>query len=108
MFKKLATVCMPLLFMVTLVQGEDQVQLGPPDHCIKGDFHLLDHYHKDAPSPEGKNFRECTSWQSSSCCTHALADDLYRLASSEGIYNFTYDLCGSLSPSCAEYFKVLS
>ena len=108
MLNKLIAVFLTLLFVVVLVQGQDQVRRGPPDYCIKGVYHLLDHYHKDAPSPEENNFPECTSWQSSSCCTYELANDLSQLATHEGIYNFTYDLCGSLSPGCAQYFKVIS
>lgn len=108
MFDKKVIACLTLLFIVVLVQGQDQVQPGPPDKCFRGDYHLLDHYHKRIPSPEGNNFPECTSWQSSSCCTHALANDISRLELHQGLYNFMYQVepCGSLSPECARYIKV--
>ena len=109
MFDKFIIVCLTLLFLVAfIVRGQDQVQRGPPDYCIRGEYHLLDHYHKDAPSPEENNFPECTSWQNSSCCTRDLAVDLYRLADHQGLCNFSYDLCGALSSECAQYFKVKS
>ena len=108
MFDKTIAVSLAFSFIVVWVQGQSQVQRGPPDHCIKGEYHYLDHYHKAAPSPEENDFSECTSWQNSSCCTHALADDLSRLATHQLLYNFTFDYCGSLSIECARYLKVKS
>ena len=88
------------------VGGQDLVQPGPPEFCHKGDFHLEDIYHKDSPSPEDRNFPECTSWQESSCCTHALADEMYRSGNGVGLYNFSWAHCGELSQECADYLKV--
>ena len=52
MFDKFSIICLTLPFVVVLVQGQDQVQRGPPDFCIRSEFsHFLDHYYKDAPSP---------------------------------------------------------
>ena len=97
-----------LLFLVVLVKGQDQVQRGPPDRCFKGLYHLYDHFHKDVPSPEVGNFPECTSWQKLSCCTADLANELSRVGSHHGLYNYSYDLCNGLSPECAKYAKVFS
>ena len=108
MFDKTIAVSLALLLVVVWVQGQAHVQRGPPNHCIKGEYHYLDHYHKDVPSSEENDFPECTSWQNSSCCTRALADDLSRLATHQLLYNFTFDHCGSLSPECARYLKVKS
>ena len=88
------------------VQGQDLVQPGPPEFCHKGDYHYDNLYHKDSPSPEDKDFPECTSWQESSCCTHALADEVSRFADGVGLYNWSQTHCGSLSQRCAEYFRV--
>ena len=89
------------------VQGQDLVQPGPPEFCPKGDFHYDNLYHKDSPSPEDKDFPECTSWQHSSCCTYALADEVSRFANGAGLYNLSRTHCGPLSQGCAEYHKVL-
>ena len=106
----LVTVSLTLLLVVVSpgMQGQDLIQPGPPDFCFKGDDHVLDHFHKDAPSPEENDFPECTSWQESSCCTHALADELSRFSKALGdrLYNFTVGQCGSLSQECAQYIRV--
>ena len=102
-------VCFALLDQI-LVQGQEQnhVQPGPPDFCIKNDFHVKDQYHKDAPSPETNALQTCQSWQNLSCCTNTLTVTLSSLNNSQGIYNFTYDLCGTLSPNCAKFMRVSS
>ena len=97
-----------LLSMVLWVQGEipkGYIQPGPPDFCHKGPFHVEDAFHKDTPSPEDSSFQECLSWQDLSCCTHALTVEIQR-HENQGLYNWTYDTCGSLSPECAKYLKV--
>ena len=109
MFDKLFITCLTLLFMVVtvvFVEGQDQVQPGPPDYCIRSENHFFHHYHKDTPSPEGNDFRECTSWQNSSCCTHALADDFSSLATQQGVYSFSFAHCEPVSSKCARYLKV--
>ena len=67
------------------VQGQDLVQPGPQEFCYKGDSHLEDLYHKDSPSSEDKDFPEYSSWQQSSCCTHALADEASTFAHGFGL-----------------------
>ena len=94
-----------LLFLVVLVEGQDQVQRGPADHCFKGDFHLYDYFHKDTPSPEVGNFPEYTSWKNLSCCTSDLANELAQLARHQGLYNYTFDLCNGFSSECTKYMK---
>ena len=107
MFDKFSIVCLTLPFVVVLVQGQDQVQRGPPDFCFSSEIsHFLDRYHKDTPSPEENNFPECTSWQNFSCCTHALADDLSRVTTQQGLYNIRFDRCAPVSQECARYLKV--
>ena len=62
-----------------------------------------DRYHKDNPLREVGTLQTCTSWQNLSCCTHALTVALNHLNLSMGLYNFSHDLCGTLSPRCAEF-----
>ena len=87
-----------LLVTVTLVQGE-LVTPGSPDFCLEGPFH------KDAPSPEEDQFHECLSWQNEACCNLQLSMSIERHKAVE-LYNYTWDLCGILSPECEEFIKV--
>ena len=73
---------------------------GPPDTCLTGP------YHKDVPSPEEEGFDECLSWQNKTCCTVEVAkiiDD----HKAEGLYNYSWDLCGPLSQECEVFIKVI-
>ena len=95
-----------LLVLVLSVQGEEEVvEPGPPDFCSKTSFHRYDQFHKDAPSAEMGDFRECSSWQNFSCCTQALTEAIGR-DMFMGLYNWSYSLCGNLSTPCAEYIRV--
>ena len=82
------------------VDDVEQMMPGPPDFCLEGPFH------KDTPSPEEEDFTECTSWQNLACCTIDLAESI-RVSKAVGLYNYSWDLCGPLSPECEEYIKVL-
>ena len=66
---------------------------------------INDHYNKDVRLPEGSDFPECQSWKESSCCTHALVEIVSR-SKTLALYNFSKDLCGTISPACAEYLVV--
>ena len=94
-----------LLLSVMMVLGEHLVQPGPPDFCIKDSSRQNDKYHKAVPSPEMGELRNCSAWQNLSCCTQALAEDLSRNPFM-GLYNWSHNVCGSLSPKCAEFMKV--
>ena len=100
-------ICLILLLLEVFVQGEELIQPGPPDVCFKTkSYHINDRYHKDVPSPQGSDFPECQSWKESSCCTRALAEELSSRSKTLEIYNFRKDLCGTISPPCAEYLRV--
>ena len=72
----------------------------------RSSYTTLMKYHKDVPSPEESDLPECQSWKkSSTCCTHDLTVALNQ-SKTVGLYNFTHDLCGSLSPECAQYLRV--
>ena len=91
-----------LILLVTsaLVQGQEVVQPGPPDVClVEGPFH------KDVPSPEEEQFHECLSWQNEACCNLQLSMSIDR-HKAVGLYNYSWDLCGTLSPQCEEFIKV--
>ena len=96
---------MILLVLVLSVQGQEVVQPGPPDFCIKTSFHRNEQYHKDVPSTEMAEFSECSSWQNLSCCTQALTESIGR-SMFMGLYNWSYNLCGNLSTACAKYMRV--
>ena len=72
---------------------------GPPDVCLEGPFH------KDVPSPEEEEFHECLSWQDEACCNLELSMTIDR-HKAVGLYNYSWDLCGTLSPACEEFIKV--
>ena len=82
-----------------LVQGQSVVRPGPPDTCLEGPFH------KDVPSPEEEQFDECLSWQNEACCNLELSMSIDR-HKAVGLYNYSWDLCGTLSPECEEFIKV--
>ena len=81
------------------VQGDGSVQPGPPDFCLQGPFH------KSTPGPEEEEFSECLSWESNACCNVALSESISR-HKAVGLYNYSWDLCGTLSPQCEEFIKV--
>ncbi len=72
---------------------------GPPDVCLEGPFH------KDVPSPEEEEFHECLSWQDEACCNLELSKTINR-HKAVGLYNYSWDLCETLSPACEEFIKV--
>ena len=106
-FCKLKMYVICLTFSVFfLVVGEELIQPGPPESCFKTSFHVNDQCHKDVPSPEGSHFPECQSWKESLYCTLALAETLSNKGKAQGLYNFSHELCGNISPGCAEYLRV--
>lgn len=72
---------------------------GAPDYCLDGPFH------KATPSPESEDFDECLSWQSEACCT-AEVPRIIDLHKAVGLYNYSWDLCGTLSQECETFIKV--
>ena len=72
---------------------------GPPDTCLAGPFH------KDVPSPESEEFDECLSWQSKACCNVEVPRTIDR-HKAVGLYNYSWDLCGTLSQECETFIKV--
>ena len=82
-----------------LAQGQSVVRPGPPDTCLEGPFH------KDIPSPEEEQFDECLSWQNEACCNLELSMTIDR-HKAVGLYNYSWDLCGTLSAECEEFIKV--
>ena len=92
-------ISLSLLATAALVQGQEVVQPGPPDFCLEGPFH------KDVPSPEEEQFHECLSWQNEACCNLQLSMTIDR-HKAVGLYNYSWDICGTLSPQCEEFIKV--
>ena len=105
MSHKFFIISVTLLLSVMMVLGEHLVQPGPPDFCIKDSTRQNDKYHKDVPSPEMGDLRNCSAWQNLSCCTQTLAEDLSRNPTMD-IYNWSYSVCGAISNECAEFMKV--
>ena len=95
----MAVVPLIALLSLWLVQGDGFVQPGPPDFCLQGPFH------KTTPGPEEEEFTECLSWQNNTCCNVALSESISR-HKAVGLYNYSWDLCGTLSPQCEEFIKV--
>ena len=93
------TILLSLWLSPVVVQGTTFVQPGPPDSCLQGP------YHKNTPSREEEEFRECLSWQNSSCCNVALSASISQHNAVQ-LYNYSWDLCGVLSPECEEFIKV--
>ncbi len=72
---------------------------GPPSTCLSGPFH------REIPSPEEAVFDECLSWQKKACCN----TEVPRIIDNHkavGLYNYSWDLCGTLSQECEEFIKV--
>ena len=87
--------------------GQELIRPGPPNFCfMTKSFHVNVQYHKDVPSPEGSDLPECQSWKESSCCTLALTETLSGRNKTQGLYNFSHELCDPISPRCAEYLRV--
>ena len=95
----MALVLLSALVSSWLVQGDGFVQPGPPDFCLQGPFH------KTTPGPEDEEFSECLSWENNACCNVALSESISR-HKAVGLYNYSWDLCGALSPQCEEFIKV--
>lgn len=93
------------VFPIIVVWGHqhdtEYVQPGPPSFCLKGP------YHKPSPSIEDQDeFQECLSWsQDVSCCNINLTESI-NLYKARELYNYTWDVCGSLSPQCEKFVKV--
>ncbi|GFR72375.1 folate receptor gamma-like [Elysia marginata] len=63
---------------------------------------MLGMHHKSSPSPEkGLTSKICSPWAARSCCTEETALDIH---TDPTWLNFDWNHCGSLSPSCREYF----
>ncbi len=86
-----------LLVSFCLATGEEYSSPGAPDVCLEVPFH------KDTPSTEELN--ECVSWQDEACCNTALTMTIDN-HKAVGLYNYSWDLCGTLSPECEEFIKV--
>ena len=95
----MAVVPLIALLSLWLVQGYGFVQPGAPDFCLQGPFH------KTTPGPEEEEFTECLSWQNNACCNVALSESIRR-HKAVGLYNYSWDLCGTLSQQCEEFIKV--
>lgn len=74
-------------------------QPGPPDFCLEGPYHI------ETPHPESQEFDECLSWQSKACCTVEVPMIIDR-HKAVGLYNYTWDHCGTLSQECETFIKV--
>ena len=90
-----------LLVSLCLVTGDEFNSPGAPDVCLEGPFH------KATPSPEEEDFHECLSWQNEACCNLELSMTIDRHMA-EGLYNYSWDLCGPLSQECEEFIKVMT
>ena len=88
-----------LLPAPTKQQQQVFVTPGPPDKCLAGP------YHKSVPSPEEEEFDECLSWQNKACCNVAVPRTIDN-HKAYGLYNYSWDLCGALSPACETFIKV--
>ena len=91
-----------LLSIVLCAQGEISeayIQPGPPDFCHRGSYHIM------LKTRSIKTPHRPKTAVSRSACTHALTVEIQR-HENQGLYNWTYDTCGSLSPECAKYLRV--
>ena len=104
MFEHKSIVFLSFLILLALraeAARENDLIPGPPSYCLSGP------YHKDTPSSgENGEFQECRSWDNGdSCCSVATTESI-RLHKAWELYNYTWDLCGALSPECEKFIKV--
>ena len=91
-----------LILIASWAEGAvERDQPGPPSYCLRGP------YHKDAPSFEdNEEFQECRSWEREHSCCKVATTESIRLHKARELYNYTWDLCGALSPECEKFIKV--
>jgi len=65
--------------------------------CIKG------MYHKNQPSLESSEYKQCHSYKDSTCCTARFTADLAENRT-KNLYNHTWDHCGLLSAKCLSFW----
>jgi folate receptor len=70
-------------------------------HEVKG-VCLTNERHKSQPGPEDDSYKGCLVFKNSSCCKSDFANQL-ALPVVKGVGNFSWTLCGNLSPKCQEY-----
>ena len=63
----------------------------------------LQYYHKEDPSPEGKEFTECHPYKDSSCCHEATVTTPAAINKAYGA-GYEWDRCGALSQACERFF----
>ena len=98
-FNRYMILMIVVLSLEKLAAGNNFETPGPPNICLEGP------YHKDVPSPEEEDFHECLSWKNETCCNIELSMIIDR-HKAVGLYNYSWDVCGTLSQECEEFIKV--
>jgi folate receptor len=88
-------------FFDTNNNPNDQVtaalNMSKPDVCG------LDFFHKDAPSAESDDMRECHPWKNHACCHADTVSSVDKIRESYGA-GYEYDRCGPMSQACERFF----
>jgi len=63
----------------------------------------LQYFHKNAPSAESDDMRECHPWKNSACCHSDTVSSVDKLRESYG-EGFEWDRCGPMSQACERFF----
>lgn len=71
-----------------------------PGQCLPGGRHK----ELACPEPEGVEYEACFQWRDETCCTAEFTQQLSQPVISN-VFEFRWDTCGNLTPSCQEYFK---
>lgn len=68
-----------------------------PDQCH------LNYFHKENPSPESDDMRECHPWKNNACCDSSTVESADKLNEAYGPGN-EWDRCGPMSQACERFF----
>jgi folate receptor len=63
----------------------------------------LNYFHKELPSPEGKDMQECHPWKNNACCDSSTVGSPDQINESYGS-GFEWDRCGTMSQACERFF----
>jgi len=63
----------------------------------------LQYFHKQEPSPEDDNMRECHPWKNNACCDSSTVESVDALNEGYGD-GYQWDRCGPMSQACERFF----
>jgi len=63
----------------------------------------LQYFHKEVPSPEDDNMRECHPWKNNACCDSSTVKSVDAINEAYGD-GYQWDRCGPISQACERFF----